>query len=305
MGSVLAVGIATLDIINEVDGFPAEDSEVRALSQQLRRGGNATNTLVVLSQLGHRSHWAGCLAQDAHAHAITADLAHYRVDTRYCQIIAPGHTPTSYITLNRRNGSRTIVHYRDLPEYAASHFKALPLNKFDWLHLEGRNIPECLIMLEHALAFHPNLGISLEVEKPRPNIESLFPLAPLMLISRHYATARGFSDPEQVLSHVRRQAPSADIVCAWGEQGAWVETAQGERYFAPAQIPPITVDTLAAGDTFNAGIIHSRLHQASWPQTLNFAVRLAGYKCGRHGLDGLGELAKSLPLAETVESTQF
>jgi ketohexokinase len=48
------VGIATLDIINVVDTYPAENSEVRALSQQKVRGGNATNSLVVLSQLGYQ-----------------------------------------------------------------------------------------------------------------------------------------------------------------------------------------------------------------------------------------------------------
>ena len=64
MARILGVGIATLDIINTVDGYPAEDSEVRAIHQRICRGGNATNTLVVLSQLGHRCAWAGVLADE-------------------------------------------------------------------------------------------------------------------------------------------------------------------------------------------------------------------------------------------------
>ena len=59
MAHVLAVGVATLDIINEVESYPPEDGEVRALAQAIRRGGNASNTLVVLSQLGHSCEWAG------------------------------------------------------------------------------------------------------------------------------------------------------------------------------------------------------------------------------------------------------
>src|SRR5690606_2634666 len=43
MGHVLAIGIATLDIVNTVDGYPAEDAEVRASAQRVSRGGNATN----------------------------------------------------------------------------------------------------------------------------------------------------------------------------------------------------------------------------------------------------------------------
>ena len=49
MAKILAVGIATLDIINTVDRYPEEDSEIRALSQHQTRGGNATNTLRVES----------------------------------------------------------------------------------------------------------------------------------------------------------------------------------------------------------------------------------------------------------------
>ncbi|VAX01070.1 hypothetical protein MNBD_GAMMA19-1040, partial [hydrothermal vent metagenome] len=54
MARVLVVGIATLDIINTVDDYPEEDTEVRASTQVMRRGGNACNTAVVLQQLGHQ-----------------------------------------------------------------------------------------------------------------------------------------------------------------------------------------------------------------------------------------------------------
>jgi ketohexokinase len=43
MAKILAVGIATLDIINTVERYPLLDGETRALSQHKTRGGNATN----------------------------------------------------------------------------------------------------------------------------------------------------------------------------------------------------------------------------------------------------------------------
>ena len=51
MSKILGVGIATLDIINRVEHYPGADDEVRALSQVQVRGGNVTNTLVVLAQM--------------------------------------------------------------------------------------------------------------------------------------------------------------------------------------------------------------------------------------------------------------
>ena len=54
MARILGIGIATLDVINIVDEYPREDDEIRANGQRIARGGNVTNTLVVLSQLGHQ-----------------------------------------------------------------------------------------------------------------------------------------------------------------------------------------------------------------------------------------------------------
>jgi len=47
------------------------------------------------------------------------------------------------------------------------------------------------------------------------------------------------------------------------------------------------VDTLAAGDTFNAGIIRGYLEDLPVEALLARACQLAGNKCGQDGLDGL------------------
>ena len=53
--------------------------------------------------------------------------------------------------------------------------------------------------------------------------------------------------------------------------------------------PPEIVDTLGAGDTFNAAIIDAALAHSGMQAMLNRACSLAGVKCGVHGfaLDGL------------------
>jgi ketohexokinase len=47
------------------------------------------------------------------------------------------------------------------------------------------------------------------------------------------------------------------------------------------------VDTIGAGDTFNAGFIHATLSHLSLPESLHFANGLAGKKCGQRGFDNL------------------
>ncbi|MGA7801999.1 MAG: PfkB family carbohydrate kinase [Gammaproteobacteria bacterium] len=290
MARILGIGIATLDIINTVDGYPAEDAEVRAVGQRVCRGGNATNSLVVLAQLGHQCAWGGVLVDGPDGNRVLDDLSGYGVDTTGCRRLPTGTMPTSYVVLNRCNGSRTIVHFRDLPEFGFDDFRAIDLSGVDWLHVEARNVAETGRMLADAAVRRPGLSRSVEVEKLRPDVEMLFGHAELLLFSRGYAEARGHASAEALLDWVHEQAPQADLVCSWGEAGAWALDRSGRLLHSPAHPPPRVVDTLGAGDTFNAGMIGGRLR--GWPldQALTHATRLAGRKCGRMGFSGLDSL---------------
>jgi len=292
MARVLVVGIATLDIINTVDHYPEEDAEVRASAQAVRRGGNACNTAVVLQQLGHQCSWAGTLADDASSMIIREDLAGYAVNMDAVQVVTGGHSPTSYVMLNQRNGSRTIVHYRDLPEYSLSAFQQIDLACFDWLHFEGRNVAETRAMLDIAQqqAFIP--PCSVEIEKLRPTIESLYEGAKLLLYSRNYVQSCGamvdeMNNPIAFLQAQQQIVPTAEHVCSWAEQGAWGVDRQGTIVHSPAMSLPRVVDTLGAGDTFNAAIIHAKLAGLSLADCLRDACRLASQKCAQQGLRGI------------------
>ncbi|HEC18664.1 MAG TPA: ketohexokinase [Gammaproteobacteria bacterium] len=292
MARILVVGIATLDIINTVDAYPAEDSEVRARARCLRRGGNAANTAVVLAQLGHQCQWAGTLAEDASGAQIREDLLASGVNLDAAQTVAGGGTPTSYVTLSAANGSRSIVHFRQLPEYSFPAFSRIELDGLDWIHFEGRNITETRAMLDHVHAVRPALPCSVEIEKPRPGIEALCTGPALLLYSRDYVRALAggedsVDDPVDFLQTRHRQLPRAEHVCAWAEGGAWGVDPQGQLVHAPAwDISPV-VDTLGAGDTFNAGLIDASLAGLPLATGLHKACSLAGRKCAQQGFQGL------------------
>ncbi len=289
MARIVAVGVATLDIVNEVASYPPEDAEVRALAQSVRRGGNATNTLAVLSQLGHACEWAGVWVDEPNAGILRSELERYAIGTRYCRRVVQGKIPTSYITCSRATASRTIVHYRDLPEYDFQTFSNIPLERFAWVHFEGRNVTQTRLMMEHTRRAQPSLPVSLEIEKPRKGIEALFPYADLLLISKAFADHCG-TVPEVLLQTIRERAPDADIVCTLSEQGAVALNRKGELLFSDACPPRQLVDTLGAGDTFNAAMIDSLLQGESMSRSMELACTLAGKKCGQPGLHGLGRV---------------
>ena len=283
MARILGIGIATIDIINHVSSYPAEDDEVRALSQQQVRGGNVTNTLVVLSQQGHDCDWCGVLIDEADTVIVEQDLQHYQINYQHCQWLDQGKMPTSYITLSEASGSRSIVHYRDCPELPFSHFSQLDLSVYDWLHFEGRNIDELSRMLQWVKLNYPTLRRSLEVEKPRPGIEALFELADVLMFSRPYAQSRGYQTAADFLNSLNHDGL---LTCSWGEQGAWLKH-QGMVLHSAAFPPEQVVDTLGAGDTFNAGLISALVNDLSAGLALEQACRLAGSKCGQTGFANL------------------
>ncbi|RKZ93432.1 MAG: ketohexokinase [Candidatus Parabeggiatoa sp. nov. 1] len=287
MASILGIGIATLDIINTVNGYPEEDAEVRAQNQRVCRGGNATNTLVVLSQLGHCCTWGGVWVDEPDGQRILEDLADYAIDIGACRVESQGKVPTSYIILNQCNGSRTIVHYRDVPEFNFADFEAINLSALDWLHFEGRNVAETARMLERSRQVCPALPISLEVEKPRSQIEQLFTQVEVLLFSKVFAQHYAYTDGATFLQAMQQQAPQARLICAWGTKGGYALETNGTLLYSPAFPPPQVVDTLGAGDTFNAGILDSLCHQQDLATALSHACRLAGKKCGQVGFKGL------------------
>ena len=285
MSRILGTGIATLDIIHSVDGYPAENSEVRAVARHRTRGGNTANTLSVLRQLGHQCSWAGVYTDDEAGRFVCHDLQQRGIELVTARLHSGKTTPTSSIVHNRLNGSRTIIHYRDLPELGFAEFSRLDLGRYDWLHFEGRNVTETARMLSHAAQQYPDLPRSVEIEKPRDHIESLFALADVLVFSRDCLQAWHEQDPQACLRRLHDGLPGVALVCTWGESGAFFVTGDGVSGHAPAHPPGRVVDTLGAGDTFNAGLIDALLQGHELAQATTRACRLAGQKCGHQGLD--------------------
>jgi ketohexokinase len=281
MPRILTIGIATLDLIFGVDHYPHEDEEMRAQNLRVVRGGNASNTAVVLSQLGHQVSFAGVLADAPENQILLEDFRRFRVDVSHC-VTRPGKPPTSSILL-APSGSRTIVHYRDLPEFCFEDFARIDLADFDWVHFEGRNIPELAQMLAHARKARPNLKISLEAEKPRDGLDAMLGLPDLLLCSRALAQHLGHTEAAPFLHAMRAKAPQAAIFVGWGSHGAFALDSENRIHENPAFPPARVVDSVGAGDTFNAGVIDGCVRGLRTEETLSAASQLAGRKCGLAG----------------------
>ncbi|KAF6103888.1 ketohexokinase [Phyllostomus discolor] len=292
---ILCVGLVVLDIINVVDKYPEEDSDSRCLSQRWQRGGNASNSCTVLSLLGAPCAFMGSLAPGYAADFVLDDFRRYSVDLRHTVVQATGSVPISTVIVNEASGSRTILHaYRNLPDVSALDFEKVDLTRFKWIHIEGRNASEQVKMLQridqHNARQPPGqkIRVSVEVEKPREELFQLFGYGDVVFVSKDIAKHLGFRSAVEALrglySRVRR---GAVLICAWAEEGADALGPDGQLLHSDAFPPPRVVDTLGAGDTFNAAVIFSLSKGKSMQEALRFGCQVAGKKCGLQGFDGI------------------
>ncbi|CAN9512217.1 unnamed protein product [Ophioblennius macclurei] len=294
---VLCVGLVCLDIISVVDRYPEEDSDSRCLSQRWQRGGNASNSCTVLSLLGAPCAFMGSLSAGPVADFILEDFQKYHIDVSPVSEHAQCESPASVVISNVSTGSRTILHTnRNLPDVTAHDFSKLDLRQYKWIHWEGRNADEQQKMIERVMIHNSTLPqqqkitVSVEIEKPREPLYQLFPLADVVFVSKDVARHFGFHSAEAALRGLySRVKQGAIVVCAWAEQGADAVGPDGILHHSDAFPPEALVDTLGAGDTFNAAVIYKLSSGGHLKDALTFGCRVAGRKCGFHGYDGLGE----------------
>ncbi|KYO41041.1 ketohexokinase isoform X3 [Alligator mississippiensis] len=253
---VLCVGLVCLDIISVVDAYPAEDTDTSFVLEDLRRRG---------VQLPHRVVHAGCAF------------------------------PTSVVISSASRGTRTILHSnRNLPDVTAQDFEQVDLSQYKWIHWEGRNAAEQVKMIQRVeehnrgCAPHQRIATSVEVEKPREELYQLLGYGDVVFVSKDVAKVFGFqSAPEAVRGLSSRVRPGTTLICAWAEQGADALGPAGELVHADAVPPARIVDTLGAGDTFNAAVIFALSAGRGLQEALAFGCEVAGRKCGVPGYDGI------------------
>lgn len=247
---ILCVGLVVLDIINVVDKYPEEDTDRRCLSQRWQRGGNASNSCTVLSLLGAHCAFMGSLA--------------------------PGHVA------------------ENLPDVSAKDFEKVDLTRFKWIHIEGRNASEQVKMLQRIEQYNAKqplpqrVRVSVEIEKPRVELFQLFGYGEVVFVSKDVAKHLGFQSAAEALRGLYgRVKKGATLVCAWAEEGADALGPDGQLLHSDAFPPPRVVDTLGAGDTFNASVIFSLSKGNSMQEALRFGCQVAGRKCGLQGFEGI------------------
>ena len=238
------------------------------------------------------------MANDSINHFIESDLKSLGIKHDQCPKHEGHKSPNSYIIVNAKTGTRTILHTNlGLPELDVSNFKQIDFKAYSWIHFEGRpNIQDTKEIIQHIHTFHDKPKISYEMEKVGRNYDPVMPLVDVLFLSKEYAQSIGYNSKLEVVTNfsTSKNLTNKIIICAWGEYGAAGQDTNGEVFEVPASKPEHgVVDTVGAGDTFNASVVASLSSGLSLNKALENGCRVAGKKVGQFGFSNLKEAFQS------------
>ena len=116
------------------------------------------------------------------------------------------------------------------------------------------------------------------------------------------AESHGCKNKEDAVRYFQQQIKDgAGVVVAWGADGAACYHPDSGVTSFPAHPPSSgVVDTLGAGDTFNAATIGCLASGLSLSQSVDVGCRVAGEKVGFRGFENLKQRARDI-VAEAVK----
>ncbi len=235
--------------------------------------GAESNVAVGLVKLGHSSGWISKLGNDEFGRFILRELKGEGVDVSSV-LISDTH-PTGIMFKQFTNDKdSSVFYYRN--NSAASTFRDDELNRryiqdAKILHVSGitpalsKSCEETTLeAMKYArergilVCFDPNIRRKLWSEKRAKEVlEPLLALSDIVLLGDDEAELLvGFSDPTLIVADLRKRG-ARWIGIKQGAKGAYVADKDNEYPIPP--YPVTVVDTIGAGDAFNAGFLSGLL----------------------------------------------
>lgn len=265
------VGLATLDVVQRVDGFPGPNQKVVATDTWLAAGGPAANAAIAFAALGGRAVLWTALGAGAAADLVRADLAGAGVEV--IDAAPPGfELAASAVLVEVASGERIVVSgSAHVPEFGA--VRAPDLDDVQVLLVDGHH--PALALAAARAAVDRGLPIVVDAGSHKPVFDELFALAGDVLCSADYVHPGGL-DASALLGlgpQLVAVSHGADPL-QW-----WTAAATGQV------VPPVVraVDTLGAGDVLHGAYAYALAGGADREAALEAGVRAATVRVARPG----------------------
>jgi sulfofructose kinase len=269
------VGVATLDAIALVDGYPAPDDRVVAAEVAYAGGGPAATAAVAAARLGVRTAFVGTVGDDANGRTILRGLADEGVDVSGVTVTPGVASAASVVVVDRLHDTRAISN-RPAPRIDVTAGLDL-IRRAPVVHVDHAGWAP----LAAAEVLRPDQLVSVDAGNPIPGFD---PRGVALYAPTVEALRRTYGSLETAELLARAVADGCLVVVATaGAAGSVALTADGQSAQAAAH-PVDILSTLGAGDVFHGALVAAVVHGLPLREQLVFANAVAALSC--RGLDG-------------------
>jgi sugar/nucleoside kinase (ribokinase family) len=276
-------GLNAVDHLIVVPEYPAFDTKIRLLQHKQSAGGQTATAMVALQRLGMKTAYAGRFGSDAEGRFGLQTLKDDGVNVDFAEVVEGARNQIAFITIDARNGERTIVWDRDdrlayRADEAPAEFGAMGRV----LHLDAHDPPACLRLAR--LAREAGTIVSSDIDNVYNGLPELLPFIDILIGSRDFPhRVTRIEDERAALIDLKARYGCAIVGMTVGTAGAIVY-CEGEFIESPGfEAPGGCKDTTGAGDAFRGGFLYGLLRGDDIETSLRFGNAVAAMKCSALG----------------------
>jgi len=276
-------GLNAVDHLIVVPEYPAFDTKIRLLAHKQSAGGQTASAMVALQRLGLKTAYAGRFGSDPEGLFGLATLKEDGVNVDYAQVVDGATNQIAFITIDARNGERTIVWDRDdrlayTPEEAPVEFGAMGRV----LHLDAHDPRACLRLAQAAR--DAGTIVSADIDNVYDGLPELLPFIDILIGSKEFPRrVTGITGERAALMELKARYGCAIVGMTIGTAGA-VVYCDGQFLESPAfEAPGGCKDTTGAGDAFHGGLLYGLLHGDEIETSMLYGNAVAAMKCSALG----------------------
>ena len=298
--NIVIIGDAAVDTIVRLPESGTGIETLKDIEAELSAGGAVGNTAIALTRLSLKVSLAFAVGADGYGDFLKQTFVEAGVDVSSIEVV-PDRFTLNVIVIIDRSGER----YFAVHPTVGSASMYYPPNKLDltsiaqarWLHTSGSSFEygstrEAIIK---AMEYARNVGIPVSLDlnlRPRTNalttgyreaVRSAIDLADYVFGSAKdeivfYTGIDNAVEAARALANGKRT-----VIARSGSRGCVVITSSGDSFHSPAFKVKV-VDTLGAGDVFDAGFIAAKLENKSVMEAAQWGNALASLSVAAEGV---------------------
>lgn len=290
---LVCIGHLVYDIRDYVEAFPSADRTVfLRRPPQISAGGSAANVALNAVRLNHSSGLVANVGDDQHGRFILSELAREGINSSHVKLVKKGRTGLSIILIDP-NGEVMVVEDLGCVD-EARRLSPSYLSSAKWVHVSGCNLD----WMKQAARIAGKAGLPFSFDPGRAAsrlgraaLEAVLKHVELLIINRKELAAITGSFSLDGVRELSREY-GCSVVLKQGSGPALACTGGHDVFSVPSFKAPEVVDTLGAGDAFDAGVICGKLENRPLYESIKMGHACAAAKVMHAGAQSMPKRAQ-------------